>query len=189
MKQLVLSIFCITYSFAILYGQPTTKESYSWSCHTNAGYAFPISRMKTGFITDHLIEYEDDGAYWQFVTLNFFLARPFGVTISVQGDFFTTQQKRQQSLYSAILNIYGNEYFLTEEPVYFEKIANVSLFAGLIYQADFKRIYFAPKVQIGIKSFSNTSESVFLKKNGANSYLNIHFMIMIGMFNKIISRY
>lgn len=158
-----------------LFGQNNEQEFKRWSFHSNAGYALPFGNLKSGEITDYLIDYDYEYFYWQFLTVEYFFKNNFGINLSIQGHRFTDADQRGNLMDIKLKERFGKEYFISTSPYSYGHSANINtnLYLGVVYAKRFKKISIVPKIQVGFTSFFTHRLNVYLKEIDANTQLQI----------------
>lgn len=174
-RAITLAIVCLISNF--LFGQKNEQKFYKWAFHSNLGYAKSFNNLKSGHITDYLIDYNDEYFYWQFLSVEYFFIKNFGLSLSIQGNAFTDADQRGVLMDAELEERFGAEYFISTTPYSYGQSVNIntSFYLGLVYAKRFKKISFLPKIQVGTTSFLTNRLNVFLKEMGANDRLQIAY--------------
>ncbi|PHN04186.1 hypothetical protein [Flavilitoribacter nigricans] len=160
-----------------LSGQNNPPAFVRWQLQTNAGIALPLAKLKTGAITDLLIDYDDQYVYWQFITANYFFASNWGLSVTIQGNPFTDPNKNGERLLQTLAARYEQNYLVTSGPFKYgeEPNINTNIYLGVVYRKDFNKISLIPKLQIGATSFYAKRSNVYLKEINRNNHLQITY--------------
>ena len=172
-KTIVLAILCVCSNR--LFGQNNSQAYQRWAFHSSVGYALPVQRLKSGEITDFLIDYDDEYVYWQFINVEYFFKNNLGINLSIQGNTFTDADERGNLMNAALEERFGNDYFISTSPYSYGQSANINanLYAGLVYAKRFNKISFVPKIQVGFTSFFTNRLNVYLKEKETNTHLQM----------------
>jgi hypothetical protein len=145
------------------------------------GFNLPTSKLLKGTVTDHLISYDDQSHYLQFIGLALFFDRYWGVEFNFQGNSSGRISNRDQQFLQAMQTEYGNDYYVTPSTGASYKAANFFSgdiergFLGVIYRLESKRFFFYPKAAIGVTSFYADWGSAYLKEKNANDVVQVYY--------------
>ncbi|MEL7222744.1 MAG: hypothetical protein AAGJ93_15590 [Bacteroidota bacterium] len=146
-----------------------------WSFRSNAGTAFPLAKLKSGAITDQLIDYDDQYFYWQFAALEYYFKNNLAVCLMLQGHSFTDPKERGKRMDAVLRERFGDDYFISTSPYSFGDRLNMNanLYLGVAYAKRFRRFSLIPKVQLGFTSFFANTLNVYLKERNTNNRLQV----------------
>ncbi len=171
-KRWVWSVFFYLLSSWLLAQQ---QGPYQWSVRSNAGAAFPLARLKSGEVTDQLIDYDDQYFYWQFASFEYFIKDNLALSVSLQGHAFTDADQRGMQMDAELQERFGDNYFISTSPYSFgpKLNMNANLYLGLAFAKRYRRLSLVPKVQIGFTSFFINALNVNLKERNTNTRLQL----------------
>ncbi|MEL6866977.1 MAG: hypothetical protein AAFP19_21310 [Bacteroidota bacterium] len=166
------------FSAEIACGQGRLYEALRGSAiRTNVGVAFPLTKLKTGDITDNLIEYENQQVFWQAINLNI-LFNNIGLNLTLQLVPFQGREEREREMIATLQERYGENYIVRSEflPPYYQPLnVNVHPYAGFSFAKRWKRWAIIPKFQIGLTSFDILPANFTIKERNVNRILAVDY--------------
>jgi hypothetical protein len=145
------------------------------------GFNLPTSKLLKGDATDHLISYDDQSYYLQFIGLALFFDKHWGVEFNFQGNSSGRKSNRDQQFLQAMQTEYESNFYVTPSTGASNKGSNFFSgdiergFLGVIYRLESNRFFFYPKAAIGITSFYADWGSAYLKEKNANNVVLVDY--------------
>ena len=145
------------------------------------GFNIPTSKLLKGTETDHLISYDDQSHYLQFIGLALFFDKHWGVEFNFQGNSSGRKSNRDQQFLQAMQTEYESNFYVTASTGASYKETNFFSgdiergFLGVIYRLESNRFFFYPKAAIGVTSFYADWGSAYLKEKNANNVVLVYY--------------
>lgn len=86
-----------------------------WDLQPAVGFNFSNSTLKTGEITDYLIDYDFNNFYLQGLSGTFYLFRHFGVELTMQASYGAIEKQQAENFQQTLESKYGSNYFVDSE--------------------------------------------------------------------------
>ncbi|MEM1003529.1 MAG: hypothetical protein AAGH46_12860 [Bacteroidota bacterium] len=161
------------------YGQSRLQALIDGSAiRTNVGMLIPLTKLKTGAITDPLIEYENRSIYWQAVNVNVFFNH-VGINLTLQISPHIDEEDGDRQVAEALRQRFGEDYFITSNalpPLVRSINANIHPYLGVAFTKRWKRWALIPKFQLGFTSFNINPASYSLKQKDSNRLLEVAYL-------------
>jgi len=163
------------------YSQDSLNYRSKWQTHLSVGVNIPITKLLNGNVTDNLIEYDDQSYYLQFLSISYFFHKHWGLEFNYQGCSSNQISTRDDNFIRSMKSEYGDKYFVSPSTgATFDNYNFISGnfdrgFIGLIYRFESNRLFFYPKLSIGVTSFFTDGGTAYLKEKNSNGVTEVSY--------------
>ncbi len=180
MKLLSKHIFlAFAIHWSILGISQDSSRLYSrWDLQPALGFNFSNSTLKTGEITDFLVDYNFNNFYLQGLSGTFYLFRHFGVELTMQASYGAIEKQQAEGFQYTLESIYGDNYFVDSErdiPTSYNGLTGEfpTYYYGLVFRIQKNRLQWKAKLMLSSITINKSSGSVTLKEKGTNNVLEL----------------
>jgi hypothetical protein len=155
-------------------GQGAAPYSTRWMVKPSVGYYWAPTKLLSGTLTDHLLDYDDETFYWQVVTATWFFHKHWGVEFNYQAGGSPRLAGRADRFTEAVRAQYGDRYIVTASTGADYPESNLVLghvqrgFLGVAYRLENRRLLAYPKLAVGVTSFYTDWGRAYLKEKNTN---------------------
>jgi len=180
MKKLFIGLLLLNLCQGLI-AQENSPGYSKWYLKPAAGVNLPVTKLLTGEITDHLLEYDDFSFYGQLIAGGYFFNSTWGLEFSFQPGYSGKLSGRADKFANDLELKYGDTYFVTvgSGAAYsqsdFSGGAIQRGFFGLVYRIEKPHMVILPKFSIGVTSFYTDWGSAVLKEKGTNTLLKLRY--------------
>lgn len=164
-----------------LFSQTKASRRLEFQVKPSFGFNIPTTKLLKGNVTDHLLSYDDQSHYLQLIGLALFFDKHWGVGFNFQRNSSDRISNRGDKFLQAMQTEYGNGYYVTPSTGASYKQPNFLSgdfergFLGVIYRLESNRLFFYPKVAIGVTSFYADWGRAYLKEKNANNVVEVYY--------------